>query len=229
MCTEPIFRTAGSIHERYRRFVADGAVWTTSPVSALGWWPTPPCPASGVRVARELDAIIDWRGKPAAVVSDNCTELTSIEILKWQQETGIGWHYISPHCPAGKRSAAERGKAKTECLRGKLQRPIPGRMPERKALFDIGGRQSHNLTMKGGLKLSQASVSPRQSDVRRIRQQNLTGKAGRMRSISKPGLCAKLDEVRISGQKSQITFKRPARSEILFQPARNSLTCRDCY
>jgi len=36
---------------------------------------------SGARVARELDRIIAWRGRPEVVLSDNGTELTSNEIL----------------------------------------------------------------------------------------------------------------------------------------------------
>jgi len=54
---------------------------------------------SGLRVARELDAITSRRGKPTTVVSDNGTELTSMAILKWCQETGIEWHYIAPGKP----------------------------------------------------------------------------------------------------------------------------------
>src|SRR3954447_6550330 len=46
---------------------------------------------SGIRVARELDAVIARRGKPLSVVSDNGTELTSMAILKWSQETAIDW------------------------------------------------------------------------------------------------------------------------------------------
>ena len=30
------------------------------------------------------------------IVSDNGTELTSMVVLKWVQETGIDWHYIQP-------------------------------------------------------------------------------------------------------------------------------------
>ncbi len=41
---------------------------------------------SGVRVARELNAMIEHRGRPYIVVSDNGTEFTSREILKWSQE-----------------------------------------------------------------------------------------------------------------------------------------------
>jgi len=50
-------------------------------------------PLSGLRVGRELDAIIAWRGKPAVCVSDNGTELTSMAILRWSQESGVAWHY----------------------------------------------------------------------------------------------------------------------------------------
>lgn len=54
---------------------------------------------SGLRVGRELDAIIARRGKPAGCVSDNGTELTSMAILRWSQETGVEWHYIAPGKP----------------------------------------------------------------------------------------------------------------------------------
>lgn len=30
------------------------------------------------------------------VVSDNGTELSSMAILRWQQESGVSWHYIAP-------------------------------------------------------------------------------------------------------------------------------------
>ena len=54
---------------------------------------------SGLRVARELDAIIRWRGRPMTIVSDNGTELTSNAILSWADQTGVGWHYIAPGKP----------------------------------------------------------------------------------------------------------------------------------
>lgn len=38
---------------------------------------------SGRRVARELTALIERRGKPDMIVSDNGTELTSNAILRW--------------------------------------------------------------------------------------------------------------------------------------------------
>jgi putative transposase len=54
---------------------------------------------SGARVARELDLVIAERGRPAMIVSDNGTELTSRAILSWSQERGIAWHYIMPGKP----------------------------------------------------------------------------------------------------------------------------------
>ena len=42
---------------------------------------------SGLRVARELTALIARRGPPQTIVSDNGTELTSMAILRWRQET----------------------------------------------------------------------------------------------------------------------------------------------
>jgi putative transposase len=54
---------------------------------------------SGARVGRALDAIIVQRGKPLSIVSDNGTELTSMAILGWSQETQIEWHYIAPGKP----------------------------------------------------------------------------------------------------------------------------------
>ena len=54
---------------------------------------------SGLRVTRELTAIMAQRGRPKTIVSDNGTELTSMAVLKWCQETGVDWHYIAPGKP----------------------------------------------------------------------------------------------------------------------------------
>lgn len=54
---------------------------------------------SGARVARELDLVIARRGRPMGCVSDNGTELTSMAILKWCQQTRVEWHYIAPGKP----------------------------------------------------------------------------------------------------------------------------------
>jgi putative transposase len=54
---------------------------------------------SGARVARELDRIIARRARPLTCVSDNGTELTSMAILRWSQDTQVEWHYIAPGKP----------------------------------------------------------------------------------------------------------------------------------
>jgi putative transposase len=54
---------------------------------------------SRLRVTRELTAITVRRGRPRAIVSDNGTELISIAVLRWCQETRIEWHYIAPGKP----------------------------------------------------------------------------------------------------------------------------------
>ena len=54
---------------------------------------------SGKRVARELTALIEARGKPQMIVSDNGTEFTSNAILAWTKEHQVEWHYIAPGRP----------------------------------------------------------------------------------------------------------------------------------
>ena len=51
------------------------------------------------RLVRELDALIIARGRPAMIVSDNGTELTSTAVLRWSQERRVEWHYIAPGKP----------------------------------------------------------------------------------------------------------------------------------
>lgn len=54
---------------------------------------------SGKRVARELSALIDRRGKPDLIVSDHGTEFTSNAMLTWSHESQIAWHFIAPGKP----------------------------------------------------------------------------------------------------------------------------------
>lgn len=72
---------------------------------------------SGARVTRELDDLIKRRGKPNTVVSDNGTELTSMAVLKWCQETSVEWHYIQPGKPTQNAYAESfNGSFRDECL-----------------------------------------------------------------------------------------------------------------
>ena len=54
---------------------------------------------SGKRVARELSALIERRGKPGMIVSDNGTEFTSNAVLSWTEENKVEWHFIVPGKP----------------------------------------------------------------------------------------------------------------------------------
>jgi transposase InsO family protein len=88
---------------------------TTSPAKRWRSWWTPR--SLGVRVGRELDRIIARRGRPAMIVSDNGTELTSHAILHWQKERGVEWHYIAPGKPQQNGFVESfNGRLRDECL-----------------------------------------------------------------------------------------------------------------
>ena len=53
----------------------------------------------GRRMGRELDALMAQRGKPALIVCDNGTGMTSRAMLEWTNRTGVGWHHIDPGKP----------------------------------------------------------------------------------------------------------------------------------
>ena len=66
---------------------------------------------------RELEAIIAIRGKPAMIVSDNGTELTSNAVLRWSAGQGIEWHYIAPGKPMQNAFVESfNGRLRDECL-----------------------------------------------------------------------------------------------------------------
>jgi putative transposase len=54
---------------------------------------------SGRRVARELTAIVERRGKPGMIVSDHGTEFTCNAMLAWSKDIVIDWHFIAPGRP----------------------------------------------------------------------------------------------------------------------------------
>lgn len=81
---------------------------------------------SGLRVARELDTLMRERGRPGMIVSDNGTELTSNAILKWSDETGVGWHYIAPGKPQQNGFVESfNGRLRDELLNETLFRSLP--------------------------------------------------------------------------------------------------------
>jgi putative transposase len=72
---------------------------------------------TALRVKRGLDYIIEVRGCPRMIVSDNGTEFTSNAILAWQEELGIQWHYIAPGKPMQNGFVESfNGRLRDECL-----------------------------------------------------------------------------------------------------------------
>jgi putative transposase len=71
----------------------------------------------GARVVRELDALIARRGRPATIVSDNGSELTSRAVLEWTNRSGVEWHYIAPGKPIQNAFVESfNGRFRDECL-----------------------------------------------------------------------------------------------------------------
>jgi putative transposase len=81
---------------------------------------------SGLRVGRELDRIMELRGSPVMIVSDNGTELTSHAMLRWQQERAVLWHYIAPGKPQQNGFVESfNGRFRDECLNEHLFGSLP--------------------------------------------------------------------------------------------------------
>lgn len=54
---------------------------------------------SRIGATRELGQLLDERGKPKTIVSDNGSELTSNAILRWSDDYKVAWHNIAPGKP----------------------------------------------------------------------------------------------------------------------------------
>lgn len=71
----------------------------------------------GARVARELDRIIEARGKPTAIVCDNGTEFTGKAMDQWESHTGVDLRFIQPGKPIQNAFIESfNGKLRRECL-----------------------------------------------------------------------------------------------------------------
>jgi putative transposase len=71
----------------------------------------------GEKVKKTLEHLIEYRGKPKVIRSDNGTEFTSNTILKWVLEKGVGWEYIQPGKPQQNGQIESfNGKLRDECL-----------------------------------------------------------------------------------------------------------------
>ena len=75
---------------------------------------------------RALDRILALHGRPAMIVSDNGTELTSHAMLRWHQERGVAWHYIAPGKPQQNGFVESfNGRFRDECLNEHLFGSLP--------------------------------------------------------------------------------------------------------
>lgn len=124
---------------------------------------------SGVRVARELDRLVARHGRPRTVVSDNGTELTSMAILRWQEERGVGWHYVAPGKPMQNGFAESFiGRLRDECLNEHL---FPGLPQARRIIEDW--RCDYNTTrphtsLQGLTPIEFAGCSRREQPLNRL-------------------------------------------------------------
>lgn len=71
---------------------------------------------NGQSVLRALEEIIDLKGKPEVILSDNGTEFTSNRVTHWQKEQKIQWEYIEPGKPQQNGNIESfNGKLRDEC------------------------------------------------------------------------------------------------------------------
>lgn len=72
---------------------------------------------SGKRVVRQLATLIERRGRPRVIVSDNGTEFTSSAVLGFTQAMKLDWRYIAPGKPTQNAfSESFQGRMRDECL-----------------------------------------------------------------------------------------------------------------
>lgn len=72
---------------------------------------------SGARVGRELDRVVELRGRPCMIVSDNGTEFTSNAMLTWSEKNAVAWHFIAPGKPQQNAFIESfNGRLRDECV-----------------------------------------------------------------------------------------------------------------
>ena len=74
-----------------------------------------------MRVARELDRLIAWHGRPFNIVCDNGTEFTSMAMFDWSKRSGVGLQFIRPGKPNENAFVESfNGRQRDECLNESL-------------------------------------------------------------------------------------------------------------
>jgi putative transposase len=123
---------------------------------------------SGLRVTRELTAVMASRERPTTIVSDNGTEMTSMAVLRWCQETGVDWHYIAPGKPM------QNGFV--ESFNGSFRDELLN-----ETLFSSLAEARKDHRMEGGLQPTQTPLILGQPHAAGVCHEIETGNQGRMR------------------------------------------------
>jgi putative transposase len=115
----------------------------------------------GARATRVLDRLVATWGRPATIVSDNGTELTSNAMLKWAKTNGVEWHYIAPAKPM------QNGYMESFPF-DRLRRQAARRMPERASVRFARRGARHHRSLAPRLQRDAPTFEPRLRDARRI-------------------------------------------------------------
>lgn len=76
---------------------------------------------SGTRVARTLDQLVELRGRPEAVLTDNGPEFAGIALERWAHDRQVRHHFIAPGKPTQNAYIESfNGKLRDECLNENL-------------------------------------------------------------------------------------------------------------
>ena len=124
---------------------------------------------SGLRVTRELGTLLAIRGRPATIVSDNGTELTSMAVLKSCRQTGVEWHDIAPGRPMRNGFVESfNGRFRDECLNETL-------------FSSLAQARAAIASWQKDYNLNRPHSALGHRSPRRVRRNNPTGNPGRMR------------------------------------------------
>lgn len=100
----------------------------------------------GRDVVRALEKVIEMRGKPVQIQSDNGSEFTCNVVLGWAHSQGIDWRYIEPGKPVqNSHIESFNGRIRDECLNENWFETLS----EAKALIEMW-REDYNETRPHG-------------------------------------------------------------------------------
>jgi putative transposase len=82
-------------------------------------------PDLGRRVARDLDHVVELRGKPCIIVNDTETEFNSHAMMTWTSKAAVDSHFIAPTTPIQNAFVESfSGRLRNQCLNEPLFRGL---------------------------------------------------------------------------------------------------------